>query len=238
MCYLLLIGTKAVFASTYFMDFFGFIHRTHGCCLHCGSFFVRKSLFCQICENLIWRKQIGLCRIDKDGLKITSLFSWEPNSNRLLSNLLMAQKDGNLSSAIEYYAKILASKAKPVAQDRSIYFIPCPAGAPDRNHAQILAEKIAEAVGASVLECLIWADSSIEPKIEQKKAKLRERQNRSLRLVRSAIPPDFGKAHVIFIDDIVTTGSTAKAAKNALAISGPLEVWALAYRQPSDNADP
>ncbi len=200
---------------------FLWIHEKMRVCLHCGAYECNSSQFCRICESRLWQAHSNnhFFQTGKLELPGTSVFEWHPDQDRRVSKLMMTLKGGRLASAYDYYAEKLIRRSKPINLQDSI-LVPCPSKK-GRRHSQALADSFSRLLGLPV--CDILRPTSETSQKERLKS---DRQKLSFTL--SASVP---QKHVIFIDDIVTTGATADAAASVLMCRSGFEVWCLAQRR-------
>lgn len=188
-------------------------------CFHCGSFFSGKSLFCRSCEKRLWDRHQDRHISQLEDFKMICLFEWIPDEDRQVSKLLATLKGGRIPSAFYFYAKEFISRKKPILPDGDIVLIPCPGKRPD--HASVLTSVFAEILALPSDDCL----EKEKNQIAQKKKNRKQRAN-----LRFFCHSAMAKKHVIFIDDIVTSGATIRAARKAIGPCQSFQVWSLARR--------
>jgi predicted amidophosphoribosyltransferase len=191
--------------------------------MHCGSSHPGASQFCNSCENDLWRAHENLQHFTIEPRKIpgVSLFDWYPNEDRKLSKLMISLKGGRLSKTFDYYAQAFVSRLGAIELEENTVLVPCPANS-QRKHAFTLAQSISILVGAPIDSCL----QKEEQHTSQKSKSRAERQKTEMTCLRN-----LSRKHVIFIDDIVTTGSTVLSARNAIGPCRSFKVWCLAHRR-------
>lgn len=210
-------------------------------CAHCGSFFGIEACFCNSCWDKLWR-----CRNPRCDLKITdysfnlySIFIWN-SENQIVGSLIKALKEAYFTTIWENLAQYFFEYHSSLHQNPLI--IPAPSSSDlsvvtssssatssynlqsnNKDHAAIWAENLALKNQGSVQICLKRTD--LDSKKAQKTKTFTERQQLSLTQIQRP-----SKKHWIFVDDLITTGSTVRSAAKALGIP-PVEVWSLAVRQ-------
>jgi predicted amidophosphoribosyltransferase len=222
-------------------------------CSNCGGSFVRsEKLLCKKCFELCER-EISTTSFYRSngigGVRGYSLWDWVPGKSDALSSLLLSLKGGRQKQAFKYYAQRLLHKRislAPPPKGKTV-FIPAPStksvqtikstkktGAQKqffKDHARSLAESLVELTGEDFLDAF------------QKQSIGHQRDlGRSQRLkIGLGFNENFSKEEilrmakdkkVVFVDDVVTTGATAIAAKELLLNFKSFEVWALAQREP------
>jgi predicted amidophosphoribosyltransferase len=202
-------------------NIYNWFHEQVRCCLHCGSFQSNRSQFCRVCEKVMWEAHPQNHRFTMEKSKITgtALFEWHPDQDRRISKLMINLKGGRLQGAFGVYAERFVSRMKGIDLQETI-LVPCPAKG-DRKHSQVLAQAFSSLLGLPVYDVL--ENGSQSPQ----KGRLKRDRERILLTAKVQFPDK----HVIFIDDIVTTGATAQAAANALKPNRGFEVWCLAHRR-------
>lgn len=183
-------------------------------CLQCGSIFsVGECLLCPVCEKKLFEFFASDTVRVLDGLLCYNLFLWAPDQNTALSHVLENLKGNHLLDAQKFYAlKMLKKFISQSEGQQTPVLIPAPAssrGQPD--HALNLANYISIHTGWPCLNIL--ARSVAGPQKDKNK-----RQRAQIQMyVHESFSLSKHKNHrFVFVDDIVTTGSTIQAAHRAL----------------------
>lgn len=198
-------------------------------CLSCGRTFFKVDLYCETC----WREVF--LEIDpreySEGLpfKVKTLFFWQDSSVRI-PQLLRDLKGPLTALAMKRIAFEMAKSRRFLLEKpyKEYMMFPCPSRRPYmKDHSFGLALALSELFSAKLRPDLLLSKSGFASGPQK-------RLNRFSRLSRDRIEcigelPS--EASVIFIDDLVTTGSTAIAAYKALGCPTDFEVWAIACRK-------
>lgn len=217
------------------MGLYEFIHRWGRICLQCGCYRVRPSLFCQNCEESLCqrRQRKDLWWPHKSELiRGYAHFTWIPNQSRALSLLVEDLKGEHMKEAWNFWARqslqgltesaILKSGLK-MKDGRAPILIPAPSSNfQKQDHAFVFAQKLGELTGWPMKSCLQKVSAGSQKHLDKK-------GRQAVKLVANEKISD--DQPVIFVDDVVTTGATAKAAYLALGKPKNFFVIALAYRQ-------
>lgn len=160
------------------------------------------------------------------GVPVTALWKWIPNQNRPLSILIEALKNHPIHSDWDVVAVHLSKRAlvNRTSQPPDA-FIPCP-GTNQTDHAKMLANSLGRIWRKPVLSVL----SKSTPRRSQKRLDREGRREISFLTNENFSIGSLAKHRVVFVDDIVTTGATARAAKRSLGPIRSFEVWCVAQR--------
>ncbi|PIS10519.1 MAG: hypothetical protein COT73_08945 [Bdellovibrio sp. CG10_big_fil_rev_8_21_14_0_10_47_8] len=198
-----------------------YIHQLFKSCHHCGRWDGRPSLYCICCENLLWKTHPAVSVDWVQDIRVSYLFHWVPDSDRQVSRLLLSLKGGRPQSAIQFYCEQFLARAEICGDLRNSILVPCPSHR-GRDHALVLAEEFSKVLDIPVHLAL---ERASDPG-QQRRLDLRSREK-----IRFKSCSNLREKHVIFIDDIVTTGATVMAARRAMKGISGFEVWTLARRR-------
>lgn len=191
--------------------------------MHCGCFQATDSQLCHSCESDLWLRHptVRLFDLTSTHIQAWTLFDWFPDEDRKVSMLMMSMKGGQLRSAFDFYAKAFISRISLTSLPSNTVLVPCP-NLKGRDHSRVLAKAFSKLLGVPIIDALLPVGA---PKSQKQKSRA-ERQR--IQFQKTVV---LRHKHVIFIDDIVTTGATAIAAQKALGPTVGFEVWCLAHRR-------
>ncbi len=195
-------------------------------CAYCGSFYSKETV-CEFCwAELPWRNpnsEAVIIDASSVCLKVHSLLDWEPDRSPVCSVFILSLKGGLSKSSFDRLAAQFVKKGMLQNSDgRKLVIVPAPSRTQSFDHALALAESLAAVFAAKAVNCL--KTTAIESQ------KTKGKGARSLLVMESCEKFSQFDGKVIFVDDVVTTGSTAKAAYIALGRPSNFEVWSIAYR--------
>ncbi len=205
--------------------------RVHlSCCLHCGSFRIENGLLCRSCSEAL-DYYAAQPRVRNNGVKLWSLYEWPPGQSDMLSRLILNLKGQGNDIAWNYYARNLVKKrwgSDFADVIRPIRVVPAPArNELNRDHAAQWAKCLAREMSAELTPCLKRTSQKHQRELDRG-----ERGLVTLELIENStgLLEGYSKYLWIFADDVLTTGSTAQAAYEALGRPPHFEIWTLARR--------
>lgn len=208
-----------------------FIHRNLRSCPCCGNS-AKNFLFCQDCLlKLDLEQQHSNTRFGQSALgrtTILSAYNWTPDRNQRLSQLISNLKNHNVDSDWRYFAEQIffpRQLEKLRGQDIKTRFVPVPSvrGRPD--HAFYFAKALAKSLDGEFAPILRRMDRT-----QQHSKSRQERRNVEFKLSEIFTHSNPFAGRTVIVDDVLTTGETAKAAIAALQAKHPIEVWVVARR--------
>ncbi len=224
--------------------------RSSMLCLSCEKALLSSRRKSSVHKNdlLDCGSYVEVFEFDKRQIDIYYHFNWVENENRILSLILKNLKTSKLIKSFRYFGHLMAQngplnadyvfsrtfKSNQKSQEiGKIYIIPCPSSSKDRLHSQNLAAFYAQVVGGVFLDILVLTGKNTEKKNEQKNKSSSERQSLTFDVKDRSFLRNILQENdcVIFIDDIVTTGASAKAGFLALEKPKNFIVHALARRR-------
>ena len=207
------------------------IIRTHlSCCLHCGSFRTETGLLCRPCSEAL-DLYAAQPRVRTNGTQMWSLYEWQPGQSDMLSSLILNLKGGYNRQAWEHYAKLLAKKRWVYSHSeisRPMRIVPAPARSEGaKDHAVYWALSLAHEMSAEFTPCLRRTTHQHQRKMDRGARGLLTLE---LNEKYTGLFEGYSNYLWIFADDVLTTGSTAQAAYEALGKPPHFEIWTLARR--------
>ncbi len=191
-------------------------------CPNCDHFWTEESLWCSHCQGLF--KLQPLEAVELPFCRLHYWIDWRPETKigSVWARYLRLLKYERNPQAWTWLAKEFVKRMKSAVDFPQVVFTAAPSRH-SRDHAHHFASGLAAASGAEfVPSAFRLVDFS-----PQKEKSSKERSQRSLLLIR---PLPAAKT-LIFVDDVLSTGSTALAAHQALGNPNDFHVWTLAYRR-------
>ena len=191
------------------------IFRPLKSCSWCGRIGIVHNLYCEHCLGRLeslreWREINGL------PFKVYSLFSLQ--EKRVLHFILRLK--GGKNALVFNDLSFFIWEAMNSQVCKKPVFIPAPPRSVE-DHATLFAKSLSAVWGGSPY----WNGLCRESGVSQKRLKQSERKK--LRMDRYLPLPPKTSTH-IFVDDVVTTGSTALAAYKTLGKPHSFHLWSLA----------
>ncbi len=192
-------------------------------CAYCGFWFGSHDFFCQNCWEELSRqlKFESSCQYWFDN---RYLFRWE-EENKLIGSLIYGLKGGCCGSSVTRILGNLVGESWLENLDECVLVPSPPTSLGSRDHAYVIAEALSDLYGGSLRTPLRRTGD-----LAQKKLAKTVRKEKQLGLDPDYTPSDLNTRRIIFIDDVITTGSTAQAAFVALGRPRNFSVLAMAYR--------
>lgn len=187
---------------------------------------------CQGCLSKLKSKERQKTFFAED-MKVTCLFEWTPSESDLLSYWLLSLKGGGRQDIWKHWAYRLVAERLNETPRHCVVVPAPPSKLGEKDHAFEWAFALSQALGADFAPCLKKIDSR-----SQRRASLEGRLEVEFETIENSSGLDRVSSGTlwIFADDILTTGSTARAARKALGNPPHFETWVLAQRKLSCGA--
>ena len=220
-------------------------------CAICGGYPTTKGiLLCPICEHKTrdwflpqtescdqdWiRHEKNILQRQFDFAQMQIGFLWPPNQARAKVHLLHALKGQSCRNTWQLMAYRFVEKQRSInkIKPRRWLLLPIPSHHHHKDdHAWRWAKALAPLVGGHVLDVFRRSSKSLK---QQKEHDLSQRHKMEFTLVRSELQNWLSHKSrqgwgIAVVDDVVTSGATARAAWRALGQPTALSIWALAHR--------
>ncbi len=208
------------------MDFYRYIR----CCAVCGKYYPPNQWLCSFCWRYLEKEYlsfIDVYRVEKT-LPHLRLFDWKDDNHYFLQKFINSLKQGGpffvfRRMGLESFSRFIhrslwSKKIKPV-------FIPAPAREKHfKDHAYLLAESLRFHFGGELRPLLIKKDQHSSQKLKLK------RERSSIEFLSTGVLKP--RETVVFVDDVLTTGSTARSAYKALNRPKNFFIFTLAWKRP------
>lgn len=204
-------------------------------CLHCGSLQCASPPLCVPCFKALERFEGLPLRVYTEGpFPVYSFYEWIPGESDILSKFFLKLKGPRSAGYWTSLAPSFVSRrlSLPI-KDMPIRIVMAPSSSGLRDHAYHWAEALAVLLEADLVPCL--KKTRLE---SQRGSSLKKRQRLRLELVEkySGLLSEPTETLWVFVDDILTSGSTAHAAYEALGSPPHFEAWVLGRRSLSCGA--
>lgn len=196
-------------------------------CARCGSIRPPIDLFCTECERLIGTQINRGPALLQSGFAfpVYSLFTWTHVNDSVIKPLLYGFKKGLAVRAAEGLSLQFLHE---ISRDRPRLgpWLVHPGGSGGRDHSWLLAQSFARLIAPNNPIPLVTLKLAGGGSQKLKSAT----ERRARRFVHEEKFSNRANLPWVFVDDVITTGSTAQAAWRALGEPNSFEVWTLACR--------
>jgi predicted amidophosphoribosyltransferase len=204
-------------------------------CIRCGGFvFSGTPLYCEFCDANLQRWRLNELQVPSEQkFPVYALYAWTILSDSFVRPLVYALKGGRCREQFGILARDFSFRMN-LSESPLVLVVPPRKVRSQQDHALAWARSIARIWQVEVWDCLAYPDG--ETPDSQKKKSVTSRSEREFCPVKNAnLPP---QARVVFVDDVLTTGSTARAAFKALGSPKGFEVWAIVWRPKLATQEP
>lgn len=188
------------------------------CCVSCGEFVTPKKLVCDFCFSKL---SVNVKERESFGHKHLYLYDWK-ESSFLHTKLVMAQKKRISETRLSQMLIPLFIDLETQKEIRESLVVPCPPKKEgSKDHAYRLAKMVSNITGAKLESCLNYRGRGGNQKAKAKEERREIKFNAKYLISRKKI---------VFIDDVLTTGSTFKAALDCLGEENEVSCFSLFFR--------
>ncbi len=200
-------------------------------CPVCGSSFPPIEWLCTSCLNQLRQNFLepsNILRLQFH-FRHCRLMDWTRDNDQFIRWVIQSLKGDYPSPLFFFLANELYSRIKEIPSiinDKPFCFIPCPSKNPlIEDHGFLLSQSFKNLTNFPVKPILK------NPKIEKQQKNKSFLSRKEKKFEKTSFNP-LPKDHlIVFVDDVVTTGSTVKAAHKALDKPEPFMVWSLFWRR-------
>lgn len=160
------------------------------------------------------------------------LIDWHDENDKWMRLLIQSLKGDYESPLFDILSQEFWHRLRQIpsiSRDVPFCFIPCPAKSFKQDHGVFFCAQLSRHMRFPMRNILQHCSSNSN----QKNKNILLRRQKIFKLIdKESIPKDHS---LVFVDDVLTTGSTALAAYKALGKPQPFMAWSLFYRRYSEN---
>lgn len=196
--------------------------------MNCGTFIFIKSCLCQHCYKALISRFSQTHMQMPLNKKTLSLLNWNPGESDILSKFILKLKCNEQQMWNQLSFDFIQKHKINYEENRVL--VSLHSTSPNRTHAQDWGFGLSQYLGCE--------HHTILKKVTKEVQKKKTKNERSQLLLLPIVDISYLKhKKVIFVDDVVTTGATLKAAYEALGEPKKFECWAMVTRTATSIAD-
>lgn len=205
-----------------------------GTCLFCGRMSISDKGVCKLCDGKICPKQEGLLKSRVENIPVLAIYEWAPGKSDAFSQWILSLKRAPLRKWRALAEEFVLQGVAELPRQSNLCLVPAPAREPSRRHAQLWAQALQQVGHWQTLDILSIKQSDNGMRLGPQK-KRRRKERKEVAFIVSEKITTLSKSTTeipsfVFVDDIVTTGSTALAAWQGLGRPENFQVWCVANR--------
>ncbi len=219
--------------SNGFENFIEKIDESIRSCANCGFIQTKpRTLLCEYCFQVVMNRRAikpNVMLYKANAIKTYSLFEWCPNECNALSTLALVLKGKAPEKTWQEYAALFVNFRMSLANlpDDPI-FVPCASSTKSKDHAWYFARALSELTKSPLMPLLSRGDAHHFRKAT--KADREAHFESRFQFSENITQADYQKRNIIFVDDIITTGTTVKSAYASFQEAESFEAWSLLRR--------
>ncbi len=201
-----------------------FIRKWVSSCARCRSLRGPIHIYCEYCWLRLFEIQNAVNDFQQRDYPflVYALFTWQDELDQLIRPLVYALKGGVI---VEPWMKFAQDFLFFRSQIGNLLpqVIVIPPQKKRLDHAYYWGKALADSIGCELLLCLAETNNTRKQKLLSRES----RQKKEFELEGDFKKDHFRELRIAFVDDTITTGSTAAAAFQALEGPCQFEVWTL-----------